>query len=349
MQDAAELELREFLSQKLGPEEFLKRVEKRIKDNSLPWEERRFYWYYLYNTGCYQEVWHLLEQQLLEKNRIPFDLLMTIAAQASLKPSEATLESLQKGLKKQSAFADLLPCQAFDKWDERLTEMRKQYQAKQVDDQRAYKQSLVEKFEFLNNERMTEQAVQVLNQLRKLYPTDPQFIQFEQKFKELRAREVIASMPAPQPLEMEEIKDVVLSEADAEMIRMFLTETERLANSHPKLPFDMAIAFWFLEQFTAGLEVIKFAEGNESLDWLVAELLLATRRYVECLDYLSLIEQNYSGNPETTFAVSYLRAQAYKRLGQKDKALEILRSIVHVRPGYRSAQRLLSEWSEGSG
>jgi hypothetical protein len=60
------------------------------------------------------------------------------------------------------------------------------------------------------------------------------------------------------------------------------------------------------------------------------------------------MEIKYISDPETTFAVSYLRAQALQGLGQHGSALEIMQSIVRVRPNYRSAHSLILEWTEGA-
>ena len=60
------------------------------------------------------------------------------------------------------------------------------------------------------------------------------------------------------------------------------------------------------------------------------------------------LEIKYVDDPETTFAVAYLRAQCLRELGQEAAALETLRSLVRVRPNYRSAHALILEWADGN-
>jgi thioredoxin-like negative regulator of GroEL len=208
----------------------------------------------------------------------------------------------------------------------------------------------LEKFEFLQNERMTAQAAEVLEQIRKLYPDEPEFEAMEQNFKEQWAKEIVSSRASTaEETEIYEPKPEPPSEADAEMVRMFVQETKTLSKKAKTLAYDMMICLWFMEEFANAVELLPAAPENAATDWLAAELLFASRRYVECLDALNDLEVKYANDPESTFAVSYLRAQAMKKVGQHDKALEILLSIAQVRPNYRSAQRLILEWTGGAG
>jgi tetratricopeptide (TPR) repeat protein len=344
---SAEIEIRQFLNSELGVEELFKKLVRRISDVSIPWEERRFYWYYLYNSGYLQEVWNLLKDNLEEKNRVPFDLFIEIVSKAKLSPPASVIESLLKGLKKQSALEDILTTFSFDKWDERLPQLREQLQTQLADKVAKVRSDLMEKFEFLQNERMTAQAAEVLAQIRRMYPDDPTIEQIDQNFKQQWARELVSARASmPEEIETREPKKVPVSKADAEMLKAFLAETEKLAPTAVTIAYDMAIAGWFFEEYAFAMAALDAATPSEAVDWLRAELLLASRRYVECLDHLIHLETAYSKNPETTFGVSYLRAVTLKKLGQHDQALEILRSIVHIRPQYRSAQSLLTEWDQ---
>jgi tetratricopeptide (TPR) repeat protein len=103
-----------------------------------------------------------------------------------------------------------------------------------------------------------------------------------------------------------------------------------------------------MAEYLMGLEILAWAPAVPPNDWLRAELLVHARRFVEGLEHLKHLEVRYVDDPETSFAVSYLKAQCLQELGQKDAALEILKSIVRVRPNYRSAHALIQEWTEGA-
>ncbi len=49
-------------------------------------------------------------------------------------------------------------------------------------------------------------------------------------------------------------------------------------------------------------------------------------------------------NSETVFGATYLKALAYKGLGQNDFAIHLLESLSATVPSYRSTEALLHEW-----
>ena len=48
-------------------------------------------------------------------------------------------------------------------------------------------------------------------------------------------------------------------------------------------------------------------------------------------------------NAEDSFALTYIKAKAYNCQNQKPQAVDLLKSIIRIRPHYRSAQSLLTE------
>ena len=135
---------------------------------------------------------------------------------------------------------------------------------------------------------------------------------------------------------------------DEEMLDAFLREGERLAVKDREVASDLAMAFYFMEDYGRALEILTWAPMSVANEWFKAELLYGARRFIEAMEHLNQLEVKYSQDPETTFAVSYLRARCLKESGQATIALEILQGIVRVRPNYRSVNALLQEWTEGA-
>jgi len=86
---------------------------------------------------------------------------------------------------------------------------------------------------------------------------------------------------------------------------------------------------------------------SPSADWLRIELMILARKYVDALNEAATLEARYASDPEAAFAITYARARALKGLGQDELATDLLRSLVRVRPSYKSAQSLLMDWSGG--
>lgn len=347
MEAINELELRKILKLKLSPQELLTRVIKGILNPHLTWDEKRPFLSYLFLTGRHATLASAIKQLLDNKARVPFDLYIAIASQARLEPKPVIFEALIKGFKKQNAADDVFASRAWDRYDKRLSELRNELVEKRVEEQKQFKENLIEKFWFLRNQRMTEQAGRVLRRMIELFPEDKELQKIKHDFDEQWARDVLATHMATLSNEKLDRTHTAPSGADTEMLNCFLKEGEKLAVQSRELAADLAVAFWFMEDANRALEILAWAPPGVSNDWMRAEMLVAGRRFVEALELLNQLEVKYIEIPETTFGVSYLRAQCLHHLGQHASALEILQGIVRVRPNYRSANALILEWSEG--
>jgi hypothetical protein len=342
-----ELALRKLLLEKRSPDDLLNGVLKGIADPSVPWDEKRPLWHFLYNTGRDKALAEALRLALENKTRIPFDILIDMSARANIQPQPAILDSLIKGLKKQKALDEIINSRGWDKWETRIPGMRNELVEGKIEHQKKFKQNMMEKFEFLKNERMNDQAGRVLRRLLELYPDDKSLQVLQHEFDEVRAREILSTHMATLQSEAMERTRTQPSAADETMLKCFLAEGEKVVFDHRDFAFDLAIAFWFLEDYARAIEILEYAPVNLSTDWMRAELLFAARHFLQALEQLNMLEIKYIDDPETTFAVSYLRAQCLFGLGQQSSALEILQSIVRVRANYRSAHSLILDWTSG--
>ncbi|MGZ3723298.1 MAG: tetratricopeptide repeat protein [Bdellovibrionales bacterium] len=342
-----ELVIRELLQKKLLPQDLLEQVLKLTADPSISWEEKRPLWHFLHNTGRDKALIEAIRLSLENKTRIPFDLLIELFARANVQPSGSVLESLMKGMKKQRALDEIISSRGWDKWEPRIPATRNELLEQKVQHQKQFKENLVEKFEFLKNQRMTEQAGQVLKRLKGLYPDDPALVQMQKDFDEEWARNILSTHMATLQTEAMERTRTAPSSADEAMMKLFLSEGEKVAFDHREFAYDLAIAFWYVEDYPKALEILTYAPPSLAVDWMRAELLFAARHFLEALEQLNVLEIKFIDDPESTFAVSYLRGQCLFALGQQSSALEILQSIVRVRPNYRSAHALILEWTAG--
>jgi hypothetical protein len=105
--------------------------------------------------------------------------------------------------------------------------------------------------------------------------------------------------------------------------------------------------FYFIEAYTQALTILNLAPSSPERDWMTLDLLIECRRFVECLVSVDQVEIAHCHDPETTFGAAYIRARALHGLGQDAQAIEILQSIVNIRPNYRSARTLMHEWAGG--
>lgn len=344
-----ELELRRILKKRQSGQKLSTTLIKLILDEALPWEEKRAVWHFLYSSGRHGLLAVTLAQELRHKNRIPFDLLIQIMTEAQVAPKAAVLESLMKGARKQSAVDELIAANGWDGYDKRFSQIREKLLSQKISEQKKFKSGLLEKFEFLQSQRMTEQAGRVLRRMVELYPDEPQFKKLKDNFDEQWARDVLSTHQAVLSNEKLDRTLTAPSTSDEEMLKCFAQEGEKICMEHREFAADLSIAFLFLEDYNRALDALPWAPPSRANDWLRAELLFEARRFIECIELLNHLEVKYVEDPESTFAVSYLRAQCLQYCGQQAAALEILKSIVRVRPHYRSVSALIQQWTEGFG
>ncbi|MBX3021946.1 MAG: hypothetical protein KF799_09745 [Bdellovibrionales bacterium] len=343
-----ELELRRILKKRQTGNKFTGALIKKILDESLPWEEKRAFWHFLFNSGRIEILAHTLTQALKGKARIPFDLFVQICTHAGLKPKSTVVASVLKGARKQAATDELIGPRGWDRFDTRFQQIRTHLLKQKTSEQKHFKDGLLEKFEFLQSQRMTEQAGRVLRRMVELYPEDIQFRKLKDNFEEQWARDVLSTHMAALSSEKLDRTLTAPSTSDQEMLKCFATEGEKISLEHREFAADLAIGFWFLEDYSKALESLAWAAPSLASDWMKAELLFESRRFIECIELLNVLEVKYIEDPESTFSVSYLRAQCLYLCGQQAAGLEMLQSIARVRPNYRSASALILQWTEGA-
>ena len=113
------------------------------------------------------------------------------------------------------------------------------------------------------------------------------------------------------------------------------------------MAYDLAMNLHFMDFNLEALEILRVAPPSPAVDWLTLELMIQSRRFVDALSQAAHLEAAYAEDPDAAFAVTYARARALKGLGQVELAIDLLRSLIRVRPAYKSAQSLLMDWSGG--
>lgn len=95
------------------------------------------------------------------------------------------------------------------------------------------------------------------------------------------------------------------------------------------------------------LTILEKAPPSPTVDWQRLDFMLAARLFVDALEESQRLEAAYADDPEAIFAAAYARARALKGLGQTELAIDVMRALVRARPGYKSAQSFLLDWSGG--
>jgi len=344
-----EFEIHQLLNQSGSAQLVADELIDRWKKNLFSPEQQSEVAGFLLASGQLPKLLGEIERLLKENRQLPWGVFAQALIDARVPLLEADIKAILDGVKEQNAFADLLSCREAEKWHADLSQQREilvKQAAKKLADRR---EQLRERLQFFRTNRMYQEEAAAIAELRAVFPEDPEF-QVDEKDLALRwARDVIAQHQTIQtdltaelsqklrelPVEMRSLKDLLHSQALAR------------AQKDASAAYDLALMFSLMEFFSEALEILQHAPPSPQADWLRLELMIKARDYLSALEEANRLEIVYAGDPESTFAVIYSRARALWGLGQSALAIDLMQSLVNVRPNYKSASSLLADWSGG--
>jgi thioredoxin-like negative regulator of GroEL len=202
--------------------------------------------------------------------------------------------------------------------------------------------------------RMFEQELSVLDEFQAEIPGEPEIKQAKEAYNLRWARDIVANSAANSGTSDNPTDDLQrklqskadwLSEDQLDNKDLVVKRAIEIAQGDPQLAYDLAIALHMMDFNSEAIEVLDCAVESPATDWLRLELMIRARQFVTALEEANNLELRYAGVPDSSFSVTYARARALYGLGQTETAIDLLKSIVRIRPHYKSAQSLLTEWN----
>lgn len=203
----------------------------------------------------------------------------------------------------------------------------------------------------LNHNRLyqlKEQEEQTLQQLVKMFPQDVEVKILHQAHLEKKADEILSRVRIPLSKSFsKKIIEPVSKETEAfveDLKKHLLQLAERLQTESPEQIYNLTMLALQFELYELSLQLVNMAPQSFAVEWLKAEILFQSERYLDLLKHIESIEKDMTLTPESTYGAIYLKAQAYYGLGQKEIAIQLLESLSARVPSYRSTETLIHEW-----
>lgn len=305
---------------------------------------------FLLSCGFCATLSDLIARKLDDKSKIPWGHFTEALFTASAAIDPTIKQALLDGAQEEHALSHLARSHHLDHFDENLHLQRDIRRKSFKEHSHLQKQELLQDLNVLKSQGLFAEEEKVLESLSKLFPGDPEIKTLRAALNERLALDFVAKRPRPrhqvfvphyEPMDRQAL--ALLKQIEVSMVATLKQEPELkswLAN-------DFALAMLLWENFEASLRILDLCPaGDTTTDWLRAEVLLQARRFAEVLHHVTYLENAYAEDPDTIYAIQYLRAQALWGLNQRMTAIEILEGLVQVRPQYRSASALLDEWKE---
>lgn len=362
MSEALETAIRDILINEKNTSRVAEELFGRLDvDEETQNDERTAFTNFLINAGHYEEVIKLYSRWFKKKEAHSFRSFCYTLNKNGFTPNETFSNYLFKAKKESNEKSDLW-LSDWEGYDRRFVAEKKSAIENAIKQYDSIKKSLLNKLEYLRANRMINEEEKLIDQLIVMMPENLELKQQKNNFQERWARAIIARKSF-ESLDTTFENPTKPIDTETETIIQAMTQEMIVAcEKNSNLVYDFAIALYFLEQYEVALQILAYstpipnlksissfekthANDEKSIDWFKIELLIKSRRYVESLDFISNIEKKYAADPETSFAGTYAKALTLYGLHQQSTATELLKSIVNIRPNYRSAHSLLQKWT----
>lgn len=290
---------------------------------------------FLIQFGFYHEVRQIL-LWLIDKNQIEiiWKYLGILISHNQVAPS--VLQKLESWTSQQSNgflinyFVDLPQFSKNQFWQQA-------WQNKISEQQLNKRKDLFEHVQSARNQSLFDEEEKALEKLAQMFPQDRQVKKENREFRERKAFELLDKYKSkkkykqPLPMRSEDSGQLRVEHLAPELSIDFINE-------------DLVVAALMLEDYTTAVDLINYLDDCEKNDWLKLEVLLLAERAVELLKLSFTFEKKYSLKAESYYACLYYRAQAYYRLDEFQKAINLMKEITEHNPNYRQSSQLLREW-----
>lgn len=345
---AFEVEIHSLLNSLGSPKRVAEDILRRWDMNLLSEEEQLDCAQFLLAAGLYPLLFQRIKKLLDNRAQIPWAQLAEAIGRAKLLPTLKETNAILEGAQAQNSEEHLLRSYQLDIWDRTYPERRNLLQSKKTEAIDEQKKSLIEKMQFMRDNQIFEKENEVLEELQNLFPEETNFVREREAYEVRMARELIAKVRTQihEPNHTEWPREE-LTQEQAKAKELIVEKALAAAKTNPSSATDLAICLHFMDFNQEAVEVLNQVPNSRAIDWLRLELMILSRQYVNALGESNRLESVYSDDPEAAFAAVYARARALWGLQQSELAIDLMSSLVRVRPNYKSAQSLLLKWTGG--
>ena len=301
---------------------------------------------YLINSGHYPRLVKRIAIELEANRSIPWSAFARALTKTKKSLNEEDVEYLITGAKEQKRVNEFAMAPFLEKISSSYKSLRLDILNRLSENHKLIHKELIAKLDYCRINRMVKQEGVFLQEFRSIFPNDPALKIFDIDYQKRHAGEFIERLlRQKRSLAPDYRASYLMNEEMQAAAKPLYQESISIVKEDPRLGFDFAMIFYFMDLFKEALEIIKLAPPSRAIDWLSLELLMASRRFVDAMEVARKLELKYSDDPESTFASTYARAKCLWELGERQLAIGLIKGIVNIRPSFRAAHTLLVEWT----
>lgn len=347
---ALEMQIRDLFSELGDLDQVVDALNDRWEKNLLTPEEQNEVARFFLARGDYHKLCAQLVRLLDKKQKLPWAEIALALEQTKLELSADEKRALTEGISEQQAYDEALQVSSVITWDPLLERKNTERLARLSQELIQKREFIKDKINYFRAQRMYKEEAAALAELRLIFPGDESLPVDQRSADEKWAYEIVEKGATERDL-LESLNKKVaeLSDEQKKIKSVLVANAQEKVKEEPAQAYDLALHLHFMEFHLEALEILESAGRplKEPEMWLRLELLIKSRKFVEALEETHFLEERFADDPESVFAAIYARGICLWELGQGALAVDLLKSIVKIRPGYRSAHSLLIAWTGG--
>jgi flagellar biosynthesis/type III secretory pathway chaperone len=306
---------------------------------------------FLYEAGLRRRLVEYIENLNLNEMALPWPALALLLKDSQFDMSGDLEETVWRAAEQSDGTTALLRTSALTGRLQQFERRRSAWFTRELLEVAERKGRLRDQLNYLRSNRMHEQEARILDEIQAIFPEDPEFASERKELEVRMARETLQELlPEKTDLIAElEAKASAFSEDEKGALAAMRKRSREMALVHrnTEMVRDLAVGLHLLEDHSEAARLLEEMDEGRQFPWHRLEFLLRARQFARVLDECAQVELERADQPETILAVTYARCRALWGLGSRALAIELLQSLVRLRPSYRSAQSLLQEWTQG--
>jgi tetratricopeptide (TPR) repeat protein len=310
---------------------------------------------FCFKASVFESLCQFITKKLQDGSFTPWGIFAAALqfSNEKIDPSSPLWQSVFEGAKSENGLFHLALFQPAAVLHDELRQIRAQLPARAEALKQESKKQWLEQVDFFKSQNLLQEEEDLLLRLEVLFPKDEDLRQKKVDFLNRRAERARSEKKKTRDILLPDISD----EPEVQDLKLRIFEQmKELIQQDASLAKDFALSHLMWNSGDLASELLKSKselaqkelakEGLTAAErWLKVESLFQSHRYAELLAELAQISA-LDPSPEATFALVYWKAQALWGLKKPQEAMGLLEQLLSVRPQYRSAQALLSEWRE---
>lgn len=204
------------------------------------------------------------------------------------------------------------------------------------------KKELLSSLDFARQQGFKDQRIKILDELKMLYPGDPEILKAFESEREHLARSTIHKVFQKKLAQSDWFPTV--SDIDPEIAKKIFKSSKKYLKKKPQMALDIAIMFYQMEMYPEALLIIDtISEKTAHVLWYALQISIDGKQFARALSIIDVLRHKQLTS-DHSFSLLYYQALALFGLGQRSEAKQIIANIVKIRPDFRSADSLLLDW-----